>query len=51
MDIYKTNKILLLGLKRFRHGRKLKNKITFPIKSLDLSTYVLSTNFNYLDNK
>ncbi len=48
MDIYKTNKILLLGLKRFRGSRKIKNKINFPIKNLDLSNYILSKILNLL---
>lgn len=41
IEIYKANKVLMLGLKRFRLGRKLKCKVNFPINSFDLGPYII----------
>lgn len=41
IEIYRANRILMLGLKRFRLGRKLKCKVSFPISGLDLGPYII----------
>lgn len=42
IEIFKANRILMVGLKRFRHGRKLKTFVSFPVDSLDMGPYITS---------
>ena len=39
--------ILIIQLKRFTNSKKIKNKIIFPIKGLNMSNYVLENYENY----
>ena len=67
MSIYKTPKYLAIALMRFRTGKvvkrryygymqqgggKIDTKISFPIKNLDLTNFVLNDNLpsNYLNS-
>lgn len=43
MEVYKSNKILVLAFKRFSRGWKIKNFIDFPIEGLDMGPYIKST--------
>lgn len=49
MDIYKTGKILLMALKRFKSDRKIKTEIKFPLR-LNLGPYILSNVVCYAGN-
>jgi ubiquitin C-terminal hydrolase len=42
IEIFKANKILMLGFKRFRLGRKLKCRINFPVNGLDMGPFIIS---------
>lgn len=44
MDIYRVNKILIIGFKRFKSDRKIKSLINYP-HILDLSQFILSKGF------
>lgn len=51
MEIYKIPECLIIHFKRFSHTRnslfgskKLQDKIDFPIESLNMSNYVLTSN-------
>ena len=41
MEVYKTNKILVLAFKRFNRHRKITIPIDFPLEGLDIGPYVL----------
>lgn len=41
MEIYKTNKILVLAFKRFNRHSKITIPIKFPIEGLDIGPYIL----------
>ena len=43
IQIYKANRVLMLGFKRFRLGRKIQCRINFPVNGLDMGPYILST--------
>jgi len=40
MEIYKSNKILVLAFKRFSRGFKVKDFIDFPIEGLNIGPFV-----------
>ena len=40
MELYKIPKILIIQLKRFENGQKIKTFIDFPIKNLDITQYI-----------
>lgn len=40
MEIYNINKILVIGLKRFKLNRKIKCFVKFPVNGLDLTDIV-----------
>lgn len=42
MEIYKTNKILVLAFKRFNRGSKVKDFVEFPLEGLNLGPYIKS---------
>ena len=49
MEVYKTPEFLIIHLKRFSHtrnsmfgSRKINMQIDFPIKSLDMGSYMVS---------
>ena len=46
MDVYKTNKILVLAFKRFNRHRKITIPVDFPLEGLDIGPYVLCTFVN-----
>ena len=41
MEIYKTNKILVMAFKRFNRHSKITLNIKFPIEGMDIGPYVL----------
>ena len=41
MEIYKTNKILVLAFKRFNRNRKISVPVDFPIEGLDIGPFIL----------
>jgi len=41
MQIYRSPHILIIHLKRFRNNQKIDNLVEFPIKGLDISSYVI----------
>jgi ubiquitin carboxyl-terminal hydrolase 4/11 len=43
MELYKTNKIMVLAFKRFNRHRKISTSIDFPIDGLDIGPYLLCT--------
>ncbi len=45
MEIYKTNKILVMAFKRFSRHSKITLPIKFPIEGLDIGPFVLCTLF------
>lgn len=45
MQIYNSNKILVIGLKRFKINRKIKCFVKFPLNGLDLTDYVVGNNY------
>lgn len=40
MEIYKSNKILVMAFKRFSRGWKVKDFIEFPIEGLDMGPFI-----------
>jgi len=40
MEIYKSNKVLVLAFKRFNRGFKVKDFIEFPIEGLNIGSFV-----------
>ena len=40
IELYKIPKILIIQLKRFENGQKIKTFIDFPIKNLDISSFI-----------
>lgn len=40
MEIYNINKILVIGLKRFKLNKKIKCFVKFPVNGLDLTDIV-----------
>ena len=51
MEIYKTPEFLMVHFKRFSHqrnsmfgSRKLNMQLDFPVKSLDMTQFILSEN-------
>lgn len=42
MDIYRSNRIVVLGLKRFRAEKKVKTFIKYPME-LKLGSFILGT--------
>jgi ubiquitin carboxyl-terminal hydrolase 4/11/15 len=47
IQINRCPHILIIQLKRFSNSKKIKTKIMFPIKGLNMSNYVLENNENY----
>jgi hypothetical protein len=47
MEIYKCNQILVLALKRFNKGYKVKDFVNFPIGELDMGPYIKSIYYGY----
>jgi hypothetical protein len=45
MQIYNTNKILVIGLKRFKINKKIKCFVKYPLNGLDLTNYVVGKVF------
>ena len=43
LEIYNTPKILIIQIKRFNHVNKINTKVDFPLKDLDLSKYIISS--------
>jgi ubiquitin carboxyl-terminal hydrolase 4/11 len=46
MEVYKTNKILVLAFKRFSRHKKITVPIDFPLEGLDIGPYILCTYFS-----
>lgn len=42
MEIYKSNKILVLAFKRFSRVRKVRTMVKFPVEALNMGPYLLS---------
>ena len=49
IELYKIPKILIIQLKRFENGQKIKTFIEFPIKNLDISSFI-SQSSPYFEN-
>ena len=49
IELYKVPKILIIQLKRFENGQKIKTFIDFPIKNLDISSFI-SQSSPYFEN-
>ena len=49
IELYKIPKILIIQLKRFENGQKIKTFIDFPIKNLDISPFI-SNSIPYTSN-
>ena len=47
IELYKIPKILLIQLKRFENGQKIKTFIDFPIKNLDISSFISNSSQHY----
>lgn len=43
IQIYRANRILMLGFKRFRLGRKLNWRINFPVNGLNMGPYIIGS--------
>lgn len=41
MEIYKSNKILVLAFKRFSRVRKVRTMVKFPVEALNMGPYLL----------
>lgn len=41
MEVYKTNKILVLAFKRFTRHKKITVTVDFPLEGLDIGPYLL----------
>lgn len=41
IELYSVNKILMLGLKKFRYGKKLKTNVIFPVEGFDIGPYIV----------
>ena len=48
IELYKIPKILIIQLKRFENGQKIKTFIDFPIKNLDISSFISNSSQHYL---
>ena len=47
IELYKIPKILIIQLKRFENGQKIKTFIDFPIKNLDISSFISNSSQHY----
>lgn len=47
IELYKPPKILMIQLKRFEKGKKIKTFIDFPIKNLDISLFISNSSKYY----
>jgi ubiquitin C-terminal hydrolase len=41
LELYKSNKILVIAFKRFNRCRKIKTLIKFPLENFDMGPYLL----------
>ena len=41
LELYKSNKILVIAFKRFNRLRKIRKPITFPIENFNMGPYLL----------
>lgn len=51
LEIYKSNKILVLAFKRFTRSKKIKTLVNFPIEGFDIGPYLRRIFAHNLDNK